>query len=146
MCSYYKKLQGTNDILFPWKIIWFVKAPRRVSFFVWTATWGRILTHDNLIKRGFSLVGWCCMCRRSGETVDHLPLYCDVAYGMWCIVLVFLGFKGFYLSQYLIYCSGSGIGLGSTFQVVGILFHYVWCGLCRRNRIVSLSKIKRDQK
>ena len=28
-----------------------VKAPKRVSFFLWTAAWGRILTIDNLVKR-----------------------------------------------------------------------------------------------
>ena len=28
---------------FPWKGIWAAKAPPRVSFFIWTATWGRIL-------------------------------------------------------------------------------------------------------
>uniref|UniRef100_A0A2N9GAN4 glutathione-disulfide reductase n=1 Tax=Fagus sylvatica TaxID=28930 RepID=A0A2N9GAN4_FAGSY len=45
--------------------------------------WGRILTHDNLIKRGVSLVGWCCMYRSSGETVAHLLMHCEVAYGLW---------------------------------------------------------------
>ena len=48
---------GTNANLFPWKIIWCVKAPKRVSFFVRARTWSKILTYDNLIKKGFSLVG-----------------------------------------------------------------------------------------
>ena len=33
--SYYKKLRNSPSIVFPWKSIWKVKAPRRVSFFVW---------------------------------------------------------------------------------------------------------------
>ena len=54
--SYYHKLHGSSSIAFPWKGIWKVKAPRRVSFFVWTATWNRILTGDILRLRGFDFV------------------------------------------------------------------------------------------
>ena len=35
--SYYHKLHGSSSIVFPWKGIWKVKAPQRVSFFVWIA-------------------------------------------------------------------------------------------------------------
>ena len=35
--SYYHKLHGSFSVVFPWKDIWKAKAPRRVSFFVWTA-------------------------------------------------------------------------------------------------------------
>uniref|UniRef100_A0A2N9FD38 SMP-LTD domain-containing protein n=1 Tax=Fagus sylvatica TaxID=28930 RepID=A0A2N9FD38_FAGSY len=62
--SFYQALIGQSNIHFPWKAIWRVKAPRRVAFFVWTAAWGKILTCDNLMRRGYSwLAGWCCMCR-----------------------------------------------------------------------------------
>lgn len=54
-------------ISFPWKgiwcvkaRIWCVKAPKRVSLFLWTMVWGWILTIDNLVKRGFILVNRCC--------------------------------------------------------------------------------------
>uniref|UniRef100_A0A2N9FDA3 Protein DETOXIFICATION n=1 Tax=Fagus sylvatica TaxID=28930 RepID=A0A2N9FDA3_FAGSY len=50
--SLYFALRGANGVHFPWKSIWGAKAPQRVSFFVWTATWGRILTCDNLMRRG----------------------------------------------------------------------------------------------
>ena len=39
--SYHDVIRGTNVNCFPWKS-------------VWTATWGKILTYDNIIKRGFS--------------------------------------------------------------------------------------------
>ena len=32
--SFYNKLRGPVPIIFPWKSVWKVKAPRRVSFFV----------------------------------------------------------------------------------------------------------------
>uniref|UniRef100_A0A2N9HPD9 Reverse transcriptase zinc-binding domain-containing protein n=1 Tax=Fagus sylvatica TaxID=28930 RepID=A0A2N9HPD9_FAGSY len=35
--------------------IWRTKAPRRVRFFVWSAAWNKILTCDNLAKRGYTL-------------------------------------------------------------------------------------------
>ena len=54
--SFYHKLHGSSSVVFPWKGIWKVKAPRRASFFVWTATWDRILTGDNLWLRGFDFV------------------------------------------------------------------------------------------
>ena len=56
ICSYYHKLHGSSSIVFPWKGIWKVKAPWCVSFFVWTATWDRVLTGDNLRLRGFDFV------------------------------------------------------------------------------------------
>ena len=77
---FYNKLRDTPSIDFPWKGIWKVKAPQRVSFFIWSAPWNKILTGDNLRLRGFDFANWCIMCRRCGETVDHLFLHCEMAY------------------------------------------------------------------
>jgi hypothetical protein len=85
--SFYQALIGQSNIHFPWKAIWRVKAPRRVAFFVWTAAWGKILTCDNLMRRGYSLAGWCCMCRKEWETGDHLLLHCVQASDLWSAVL-----------------------------------------------------------
>jgi hypothetical protein len=63
----------------------------RVSFFVWTAALGKILTVDNLRKRGVLVVGWCCMCKRNGESVDHLLLHCDVARELWSAIFSLFG-------------------------------------------------------
>jgi hypothetical protein len=89
--SYYQALCGNMGTAFPWKGIWKVKASRRVAFFVWTAAWGRILTCDNLRRRGIVLVGWCCLCKCSGETVDHLLLHCSVAAELWRFVYKMFG-------------------------------------------------------
>jgi hypothetical protein len=56
---------------------------KRVTFFVWTKAWEKILTCDNLMKRGITLVDWCFMCRCSGEIVHHLMLHYDIAYALW---------------------------------------------------------------
>uniref|UniRef100_A0A2N9J7B6 Reverse transcriptase zinc-binding domain-containing protein n=1 Tax=Fagus sylvatica TaxID=28930 RepID=A0A2N9J7B6_FAGSY len=50
--SFYHVLRAPPAISFPWKCIWSVKAPPRVAFFMWTVAWGRILTCDNLKKKG----------------------------------------------------------------------------------------------
>ena len=64
--SCYNKLRGPLPIIFPWKGIWRVKAPRRVSFFVWTAIWDKILISENLLGSGFDFVDWYIMCRNNG--------------------------------------------------------------------------------
>ena len=50
-----------------------------------------ILTIDNLVKRGQSLVNWCCMCWCDGESVDHLLLHYKLAYALWCEVFHVFG-------------------------------------------------------
>ena len=86
ICSFYNKLRGLLTIIFPWKGIWRVKAPQRVSFFVWTAVGDKILTGNNLQGRDFDFVDWCIMCQCNGETVDHLLLHCGKAYWLWSVV------------------------------------------------------------
>uniref|UniRef100_A0A2N9FSE1 RNA helicase n=1 Tax=Fagus sylvatica TaxID=28930 RepID=A0A2N9FSE1_FAGSY len=54
--SFYEALCDSPHVTFPWKSIWCTKAPRRVHFFVWSAAWNKILTCDNLTKRGYTLI------------------------------------------------------------------------------------------
>jgi hypothetical protein len=44
------------------------------------------MTLDNFRKRGI-VVGWCCMCKQSGEFINHLLLHCEVARALWSVVL-----------------------------------------------------------
>ena len=65
----------------PMEEYWCVKPHWSVSFFVWTPSFGgKILTCDNLIKRDYMLLGWCCMYWCNGEMVDHLLFHCIVAW------------------------------------------------------------------
>ena len=91
--SYYGALQVSNRPRFPWKIIWGVKAPRRISFFIWTAARGKILAYDNLMKRGHVLAAWCCMCKNGWETGDHLLLHCEVTTASWGFVFQMFGIQ-----------------------------------------------------
>ena len=67
---------------------------------LWTATYGRILTLDNLILtldnlmlRDRSLENWCCMCRCNGEFVDHLLLHCPIVPTLWVYILQVFGIQ-----------------------------------------------------
>jgi hypothetical protein len=89
--SYYGALQVSNRPRFLWKSIRGVKAPQRISFFNWTAARGKILTCDNLMKKGHMLAAWCCMCKNGWETGDHLLLHCEVATALWGFVFQMFG-------------------------------------------------------
>lgn len=81
--SYYNALicQGVCD--YPWKSIWKVKVPSMVAFFCWLVSHDKVMTTDNLRKRGFCVVDWCSMCKKEGESVNHLFLHCEVAKSLW---------------------------------------------------------------
>ena len=53
--SYYKSLRAESNFLFPANEIWGLCAPLRSRFFAWEAIWGKILTVDMLMKRGWSM-------------------------------------------------------------------------------------------
>jgi hypothetical protein len=89
--SYYQILSLNTPLGFPWKSIWKVGAPPRVAFFVWTAAHGKILTMDNLRKRHLCIVDWCCMCKHSGESPNHLLLHCETAQSLWSMVFCLFG-------------------------------------------------------
>jgi hypothetical protein len=77
--SFYKSLAFKETSHFPWKSIWRTKVPLKVAFFAWAAGLGKILTVDNLRKRHVIVIDRCCMCKKNGESVDHLILHCDAA-------------------------------------------------------------------
>ena len=88
---YYHCLSPPSLLTFPWKIIWKGKVPPRVAFFSWTTALGRILTIDNFWKHRLILMDWCCMCKRSGESVDHLLLHYPMARELWFVVFGMFG-------------------------------------------------------
>lgn len=47
-----------------------------------------MLTGDNLRRRGLYVTKWRYMCKRDGETIDHLFLHCDGARVLWNDILI----------------------------------------------------------
>lgn len=66
--------------------MWRTQDPSRAAFFAWTAALGKILIVDNLRKWKIIIVDRCYLCKRDGESVDHLLLHCDVASTLWNLV------------------------------------------------------------
>ena len=67
--------------------IWKLKVPPRVVIFGWLAIRKRILTQDNLRKRGRIVVNACPMCLRGEESADHLMVTCKTAHYVWRSVI-----------------------------------------------------------
>jgi hypothetical protein len=89
--SFYRVISSHGSPSFPWKGIWRTKAMPRVAFFAWTAARSKILTIDNLRRRGMIVVNRCWLCESDGETVDHLLLHCGVANALWNVILSWFG-------------------------------------------------------
>jgi hypothetical protein len=85
--SYYEGLNGKDGPSFPWKAL------ARVDFFVWTPALGKILTHDKLRKMNVVVTEWCCMCNKSGESIEHLLLHCEVSCDLWSYIFTLFGVK-----------------------------------------------------
>ena len=92
VCSYYKLLSGPLTDVFPWECIWCAKVPKKVPFF-WKTTRDRILTIDNLVKRGQFLVNRCCLCCCDGESVNHLLLHYKFSHALWRAVFEVFGIQ-----------------------------------------------------
>ncbi|KAL6351088.1 hypothetical protein AAG906_031674 [Vitis piasezkii] len=50
-----------------------------VNFLTWKAAWGKILTLNQINRRGWFLASHCCMCKSTKELVDHLLIHCGEA-------------------------------------------------------------------
>ena len=62
--SFYSSLACRGADPFPHGIVSNSWAPVRVNFFTWEATWAKILTLDQLKKRGWKMRNRCYMCKR----------------------------------------------------------------------------------
>jgi hypothetical protein len=62
----------------------------------------KILTMENLRKRHVIVVNRCCMCKRDGESVNHLLIHYEVVCALWNDFSVALGCLGLCLVSWLI--------------------------------------------
>ena len=91
--SFYRMLCAGGTRTFPWRSVWRVKVPPKVAFFTWLAAHGKNLTIDNLRRRKLWVLDWCFMCKRAGESVDHLLLHCDYARELWSFIFCMVGLQ-----------------------------------------------------
>ena len=105
-------MEVSNVVLFPWKAFG-IEGPTDI-----TMAWGMILTCEYLIKRGYMIIGWCCMWQYSGKTVDNLSRPCTAAFDLWRLSFRLFGFKGFYQKRLSTLRFVQEIGLVSICQIL----------------------------
>ena len=49
------------------------------------------MTINNLRKQKILILDWCCMCKRNGESVDHLLILFPLASDLWSMVFTLFG-------------------------------------------------------
>ena len=55
----------------------------KINIFFWILLQNKILTLDNLKKRGFFIVNRCVLCKNDEELVDHIMLHCPFSSMVW---------------------------------------------------------------
>lgn len=82
----YRNLLRDNKSLDSWMQVWNPHLISKMNFFGWTALHDKILTQDNLSKRGFQFPNRCVMCKLDKENVPQLFLHCAFARTLWGMV------------------------------------------------------------
>ena len=73
------------------KLIWNNCIPTKISFFAWEVLWGKILTMEQLRKKGRHLTSRCPLCGKDEESLDFTTLR-FTTFGL--SFLRFFGFTG----------------------------------------------------
>ena len=68
---------------FPALSVWNPLAPLKVDFFAWEASWGKVMTLDQLKKRGRPLANGCYLCEEEEETLNHILVHYPKARLLW---------------------------------------------------------------
>ena len=91
--------------------------PPKVSFFLWTAALGKVLTSDNLRKRWLVVLDWCGMCRQVEK-----PLTICFSTAQW---------RKNYGFSFLYVWGSAGLGYPSgLLGRFGVWFPIALCGAC----------------
>lgn len=77
--SMYQRIKETPTILTRIHRLWKLSCPPRMIVFGWLMVQNKLLTIDNLNKRGWYLTNRCIMCTNQLETVKHLFSTCSTA-------------------------------------------------------------------
>ncbi|RVW78924.1 putative ribonuclease H protein [Vitis vinifera] len=89
--SLYNDLSSRRAGLFPHGLIWNPSVPSKVCFFAWEASWGKVLTMDQLKKRGWAVANRCFLCCEEEESIDHILIHCSKARVLWELLFALFG-------------------------------------------------------
>ncbi|CAN1762633.1 Putative ribonuclease H protein At1g65750 [Linum perenne] len=66
-----------------WNMVWQWSGPRRVQYFLWLLSCGKILTNVERKRRHVTEEGSCPRCRAAEETIIHTQRDCPFAHSVW---------------------------------------------------------------
>ena len=66
-----------------WKNVWSQDSLPKVNFFTWYLAHGKILTGENLMKRGFHGPFNCPLCQNHQDNIHHLFWNCPFSQTVW---------------------------------------------------------------
>ena len=87
----YEVLVQSPSAVFPFQTIWNPVVPPKFGFFAWEALRGKVLTLDQLKRRGMALADRYFLCKEDELTVEHLLVHYPGAKLLWELVLAIVG-------------------------------------------------------
>lgn len=66
-----------------WAKAWFEGMTPKINICFWILLKDKILTPDNLMKRGMNLVSRCYLCKEVEESVNHLTIHYSYTKRLW---------------------------------------------------------------
>lgn len=91
------KFKGVKPIYLP--VVWSLKIPHRIQVFLWLFSQNKIMTRDNLRKRGIAKPLECTHYTEI-ESIHHLFFECQLAMLLLKYVLIFLIFMFMILNRW----------------------------------------------
>ena len=57
--------------------------PPQLTYIFWILLKDKILTMDNLLKRGFNIVNRCYLCKNDAKSINHMTMHCSHTNRLW---------------------------------------------------------------
>ena len=135
----YRKLMFAPLLDFPSRSIWNPIVPPKLGFFAWEASWGKVLTLDQLKRRGIHIANRCFLCEEHEETIDHLLIHCSRAKMLWDLLLAITEANWVFPStvrQLLLAWQSASVGKKRKRVWMAAPLCFFWTLWMERNRVV----------
>ena len=145
----YKGFDLSPTFDFPYRLVWNLVVPPKIGVFAWEATWGKMLTVDQLKRRGMAFTNRCFMCEEDEETIDHLLIHCKRVKMLWNLLLSIVGTSWVFphLVLYtLLALQGAAVGKKRKKIWLAAPLCLFWTLWRARNRLVFKNEGTSDQK
>ena len=140
----FRKLRYSPPTDFPWRSIWNPIVPPKLGFFAWKASWGKVLTLDQLKRKGIPLVNRCSLCEENEETIDHLLIHCSRAKLLWDLLLAITNLHWVFpctVRQLLLAWQSANIGKKRKRVWMAAPLCIFWTLWMERNRVVFENEV-----